>query len=139
MVNRDIVVAKMSNIQKNLTRLNEKQGISREVFLENRDIQDIVLLNLQASIQGCINLASHIVSDNDWGVAGSMAGLFDILCEKKVISDGVRCIMRSMAGFRNLIVHEYEELDMQRVYDIFNGKLGDFKSFLKEITIYMRL
>ena len=138
MVNRDIIVAKMAHIQKNLIRLKEKQGVAAGDFLKDKDIQDIVLLNLQAAIQGCMDIAGHIVSDNNWGVPGSMAGLFDILCEKKAISDGTRKVMRSMVGFRNLIVHEYVELDMRKVYEIFNEKLSDFNGFLKEISLYSR-
>ena len=139
MVDRDIVVAKIANVQKSLNRLKEKQGIDLKAFSMNRDIQDIVLLNLQTAIQGCIDIASHIISDNNWGVPGSLAGLFDILCQKKVITDKTRQIMRSMVGFRNLIVHEYAGLDMDKVYAIFNSRLTDFNNFLKEISLYAKL
>ena len=139
MVNREVVVAKIANIHKSLGRLKEKQGVDLKSFSMDRDIQDIVLLNLQTAIQGCIDIASHIISDNNWGVPGSLAGLFDILCEKKVISDGSRKIMRSMVGFRNLIVHEYAGLDMNKVYAIFSSRLSDFNNFLREISVYAKL
>jgi len=139
MVNRDVVVAKIANVQRSLDRLKEKQGIALKEFSMDRDIQDIVLLNLQTAIQSCIDLASHIVSDNNWGIPGSLAGLFDILYEKKVITNDTRKIMRSMVGFRNLIVHEYTELDMNKVYDIFSNRLNDFNGFLKEISTYAKL
>ncbi len=139
MVNRDVVVAKIANIQRSLDRLKEKQGIDLNGFSKNRDIQDIVLLNLQSAIQGCIDIASHIISDNNWGVPGSLAGLFDILSERKVINDNIKDIMRSMVGFRNLIVHEYAGLDMNKVYTLFTSRLSDFNLFLKEISVYAKL
>lgn len=139
MVDKSIITAKMANIKKNLDRLKEKQGLTKEEFRANQDIQDIVLLNLQSAIQGCIDIASHIVSDNDWGVPGSLAGLFDILAEKKVISDEMKKIMRQMSGFRNLIVHEYAELDMNKVYSVYTTCLTDFNDFLKEISVYAKL
>lgn len=139
MVNKEVIIAKMSNIQKSLERLKEKQGLDIKGFSTDRDIQDIVLLNLQTAIQGCADIASYIISDNNWGVPGSMAGLFDILCEKKVISEMTKRIMRSMVGFRNLIVHEYSKLDMGKVYALFTGQLSDFNNFLKEITKYAKL
>ena len=139
MVNRDGVVAKIANIQKSVNRLKEKQGADIKAFSGDRDIQDIVLLNLQIAIQGCIDIASHIVSDNNWGVPGSLAGLFDIICEKRVITEETKKIMRSMVGFRNLIVHEYAGLDMNKVYAVFNEGLDDFNKFLKEISIYAEL
>lgn len=136
MVNQDVIMAKMANIQRSLSRLKEKQNIGFDEFSVDRDLQDIVLLNLQNAIQGCVDMASHIVADNNWGVPGSLAGLFDVICEKKVIIDSTRRIMRSMVGFRNLIVHEYAELDMSKVYEVFSGRLSDFDSFLKEIILY---
>lgn len=139
MVNRDIIVAKIAHIKRSIDRLKEKQGMNSKRFCSDRDIQDIVLLNLQVAIQGCIDIASHIISDENWGLPSSLAGLFDILCEKKVISNNTKEIMRSMVGFRNLIVHEYAELDMKKVYDVFNNRLSDFSNFLKEICIYLKL
>jgi uncharacterized protein YutE (UPF0331/DUF86 family) len=139
MVNRDIIVAKIVHIRKSLDRLKEKQGLDLKGFSQDRDVQDIVLLNLQVAIQGCIDIAGHIISDNDWGVPGSLAGLFDILYEKKVIMDDTRNTMRAMVGFKNLIVHEYAELDMNKVFAVFSGRLDDFNGFLKEISIYAKL
>jgi len=139
MVKKDVVIAKIANIKKSLDRLKEKQGVSFNKFSSDRDIQDIVLLNIQNAIQGCIDLASHFVSDNEWGVPGSLGGLFDVLCEKKVISRKTKEIMRSMTGFRNLIVHEYAEIDVNKVYDIYKNRLNDFNIFLKEISVYVKL
>jgi uncharacterized protein YutE (UPF0331/DUF86 family) len=139
MVDKSIITAKMVNIKKNLDRLKEKQGLNGEEFRANQDVRDIVLLNLQGAIQGCIDIASHVISDNDWGVPGSLAGLFDILAEKKAISNETKKIMRQMAGFRNLIVHEYAELDIDKVYSVFTSRLSDFNNFLKEISIYAKL
>ena len=87
MVNRDIVTAKIIHIQESLERLKEKKEVSLQIFLKERDAQDVVLFNLQTAIQGCIDLASHIVSDNHWGVPENLGGLFDILRKKKVIPD----------------------------------------------------
>jgi uncharacterized protein YutE (UPF0331/DUF86 family) len=139
MVDRDIITAKIANIQKNINRLKEKQGLNESDFLKDRDVQDIVLLNLQAAIQGCIDIASHIVSDEGWDIPGSMAGLFDVLSQKGAISENTKGIMRPMIGFRNLIVHEYAALDMSMVYKAFHDKLEDFSIFLKEITIFTGL
>ena len=47
--------------------------------------------------------------------------------------------MRSMAGFRNLIVHEYAELDMEKVHEVFTKRLGDFDKFLREIAVSLGL
>lgn len=40
---------------------------------------------------------------------------------------------RSMVRFRNIIVHEYEEVDPQIMWDILQNHLADFRSFRDEI------
>ena len=139
MVNQNIITAKISHVNGYLSRLSEKCNINLEEFLSNKDIQDIIIFNLQNSIQGCIDLSSHIVSDNGWEIPGTTAGLFDILYEKKVITEDMSKIMRSMVGFRNLIAHEYAELDKEKVYNIFQHKQEDFNKFLKQIIQYANL
>ncbi|MFP4661796.1 MAG: HepT-like ribonuclease domain-containing protein [Halanaerobiales bacterium] len=37
-----------------------------------------------------------------------------------------------MTGFRNILVHEYLEIDLDIVYEILQNNLDDLKSILKE-------
>ena len=139
MVNRDIIISKMAQIQDSLDRLKQRQKVSLLEFTDERDIQDIVLFNMQIAIQGCVDIASHIISYHNWGVIPSLAGMFEVLHEKKVISEKTHQAMVSMAGFRNLIVHEYVKLDMKRVHQFLTMHLDDIPTFLKEIAAYIKL
>jgi len=138
MVDKSIINAKISHINKCLERLQEKKSVVKELFLKDKDIQDIVLHNLQLAIQGCIDIASHIISDEGWSVPGSIVGLFDVLEQKKVIIEKTANVMKKMAGFRNIIVHEYEDIDLDKVYDIFKNRLSDFTGYLKEIIEFSK-
>lgn len=139
MVNQNIVKAKINHIERSLQRLKEKQSISLAAFKKNADLQDIVLHNLQLSIQGCIDIASHIISDEGWIVPDTLAGLFDILTEHKIISPKLNKKLKGMVGFRNIIIHEYGTIDLDRVYTIFTKDLQDINSFLKAICIYSKI
>ena len=44
-----------------------------------------------------------------------------------------------MAGFRNLLVHDYAEVDPERVYDFLQNRVGDFEEFMKHIAIHLKL
>lgn len=44
-----------------------------------------------------------------------------------------------MVGFRNLIIHLYEKIDLEIVYGIYKKKLGDFGLFAKEILTFLTL
>lgn len=109
MVNRSIVLRKISRIRYYLSRIKEHSHISLQEFLNDVNTQDIILHNLQLGIQGCIDLGSHIISDEGWGIAGSFSEIFYLLGDKGVIHRDLSEKMITMVGFRNIIIHEYEK------------------------------
>ena len=111
--------------------------ITREAFRANRERQYAVLHALQSAIEGCIEIASHIVSADRLGGPADYAHLFSLLEENRVISSSVADAMRQMARFRNRIVHLYWDVDIDLVYGYLTGRLGDFDSYLAAIEEYL--
>ena len=79
MIDRNVLIDKASRVKHHLERIREKRDAALDRFLDDVDVQDIVLFNLQTAIQNCIDIASHIISDEGLGVAGSTSELFYIL------------------------------------------------------------
>ena len=139
MVNKSVILRKVSLIRHNLSRLKDKENVSLESLKNDLDIQDIVLHNLQLAIQGCIDIGSHVISDEGWGVAGSLNEIFYILQNKGVIKAEMVEKMISMVGFRNILVHEYENINFDIVYNILHRHLKDINEYLLVIVNYFKL
>ena len=139
MVDQEIVRTKIAQIQHHTQRLQEKQSVSFQVFQQNEDLQDIVLHNLQNAIQGCLDLASHIIADGRWAIPPTQAGLFQALSDHQIITTEQAGKMKAMVGFRNLIVHEYTTLNLKKVYEMLTERLRDFDPFLQEVIRYAGL
>lgn len=139
MVNQGVVRVKLNGIENNLQRLKEKRNISLAQLKRSADLQDIILHNLQLAIQGCIDLAGHIISDAGWPAPDTLAGLFDVLAAHKIISSGLRDKLKKMAGFRNIIVHEYGSVDLDLVYRVLKRDVKDIYLFLKAVCVYAKL
>ena len=45
--------------------------------------------------------------------------------------------IKPMAGFRNILVHEYTEIDLREVYRVLQENLSDFEIFGKYIEAYL--
>lgn len=133
MVRSAVLFRKMSFLRYNVDRLTEKQSLTEAEFLANVDVRDAVLLNLQQAIQGCIDIATHVVSEEGWGVPGSLSEVFYKLEQHKIISTPLVEVMIPMAGFRNLVIHQYDEIDYKLVYQLYKNRLGDFESYLSAI------
>ncbi len=139
MVNKSVTLRKISLVRHNLSRLKDKEDCSLEFLKNDLDAQDIVLHNLQLAIQGCIDIGSHVVSDEGWGVAGSLNEIFYILQNKGVIKTEMTEEMVSMVGFRNILVHEYEIVNFDIVYNILHHHLEDINEYLLAIVNYFKL
>ncbi len=139
MVNQNIIKAKINHVEQSLQRLEGKKSTTLTELKRNLDLQDIVLHNLQLSIQGCIDIASHIISDQGWTVPDTLAGLFDILMNHKVISQNLNEKLKKMVGFRNIIIHEYGTIDLDKVHAILRKDLKDIYLFLKAICAYAKI
>jgi len=139
LVNTTVVLRKISQIRQRLTRLKDKKDISVARLRSDPDTQDIVLHNLQLAIQGCVDIGSHIIADEGWGIAGSFSEIFYILQEKKVLGPVLTDKIIAMVGFRNLLVHEYETIRFDLVYDILQTHLSDIEEFLLAIIDHFKM
>lgn len=133
MVDRDVIFAKADAVKKHIKRIKTVPCENAASLQKNPDHQDIILFNLQLAIQNCIDIAAHIISDENMGVAGSTNELFYLLEENDYLTRDITEKMVKAVGFRNLIVHEYVNLELKRVFDILNNDISDLDLFLKKI------
>lgn len=133
MVDKDVILAKIGSVKKYLKRIKNVSKISLQTFLNDIDVQDIILFNIQLAVQNCIDIAAHIVSQEDMGMPGSTNEMFYLLEDNNYINNLLTEKMVKAVGFRNLIVHEYGKLDLKRAYDISQNNINDLNDFLKEI------
>lgn len=57
----------------------------------------------------------------------------------RVISEELNEKLKKMVGFRNIIIHEYEIIDLAKVYKILTEDIQDVYSFLKQVCIYAKI
>jgi len=133
MIDRNIILNKTSKVDHHLQRIRKKITVSRDEFLGDLDLQEIILFNLQMAIQNCVDLSAHIISDDELGIAGSTSEMFYLLQKNGYLSPELTEKMVAAAGFRNIIAHEYGNLDLKQVYQIANQDINDVDLFLKAI------
>lgn len=63
--------------------------------------------------------------------------IFAIMGEHNIISNDLEAKLRKMAGFRKILIHEYRESLIEKVYQIFNQQLNDFYEFAQAVLKYL--
>ena len=132
-MDKEVLEAKLAALIRCVHRV-KSQGISSIEDLENNiDKQDIIILNLQRAVQICVDIGNHILLDYDTETPTTMAETFKKLAQNKLISQNTAENLSHAVGFRNIAVHQYEDLDCKIIYAIVTSHLDDFKSFAEEI------
>ena len=130
-MNSIVVKTKLESLRKCVDRIESKKPETLDDLLQDIDTQDILALNLERSIQLCVDIANHILSSLDDAPAMSMAESFERLSENEIISVELAGNLRRAVGFRNLSVHAYDKIDWSLVWNILEGDLNDLVRFLE--------
>jgi uncharacterized protein YutE (UPF0331/DUF86 family) len=89
---------------------------------------------LQLAVQAVLDVSHHVAADFGEAIPADNQGLFAVLVRRKVISPGLAKKLVAMAGFRNILVHEYLEIDRKRVYKSLGTDLKDFEAFVRAVS-----
>jgi uncharacterized protein YutE (UPF0331/DUF86 family) len=132
MVDRDILLEKTAIIQRCLKRIQDVTDLSVE-SLDHVDVQDIFVLNLQRAIQASVDIAAHIIAYEGLGLPDTLKDHFQLLAQNKIISIDLEQKLYAMVGFRNIAVHEYQNIDKEILKSILQNNLRDIEEFYQEI------
>lgn len=139
MVKRDIISRKVNLIRYHLDRILLKSNISIDDFLKDEDTRDIICHNLFILLQNIIDICSHIISDDNMEEPIYFSDMADILYREKVIREDLIQPLKNMIGLRNIIAHQYGDLDFNIIYKIVKNDLRDVYVFLEDIINYTKL
>lgn len=125
-------------VKKNLKKLYELKKEAKENFISDYRIFDSAKYNLQVSIEALIDIGNHIISRENFELPATNADTFRILVKENIISKEKLKSYIAMAKFRNMVVHLYEEIDEEEIYNIVQNHLDDFEYFIKRVAkIYL--
>jgi len=82
----------------------------------------------------CIDIASHIIAVKSMGRVEEYRGMFHLLGEKGVIEKDLAKRLGDMAGFRNLPVHRYGDVDTAVVLEMIQSELSDVVEFERGVV-----
>ena len=88
------------------------------------------------SIQSAIDIATYIIVEKGLRKPSTYRETFEILEEGQVIPEDLANDLSDLAGFRNVLVHIYWELDLDVIYGILRNDLEvlvTFKKIVKEL------
>jgi uncharacterized protein YutE (UPF0331/DUF86 family) len=132
-VDREVIEQKLESLRACLQRIADKCPPDAEALAGNADLQDIVVLNLTRSIQLCVDIGAHLIAGMDVAPPETMGQTFEVLSRAGVIDPDLATRLKKAVGFRNIAVHNYEDVDWKIVHTLARHRLGDFSEFARVI------
>ena len=134
----DIVTNKIQSIQRCVLRAREEYGADPNGFAINYTRQDAAILNVLRACEQTIDLANHIIKTYKMGIPTASAESFDLLYKQGVITAELAKNLRRMVHFCNIVIHQYQRLDLTIVQTVIVSGLDDLIQFGDRVLAFIR-
>lgn len=129
-----LLAEKSVAIERHLARVEQRLPPTSEDFRPATDASDAVILHLWQAVQAGIDLALSACIQLGLGTPPTYGAAFQRLAEGGVLEAGLAGRLVRAEGFRNVVAHTYEALDMQRVYQAAKNGPTDLRDLLKALA-----
>lgn len=92
---------------------------------------------LRRALEAAFDIGRHIMAKTYGAKEIEYKAIAIKLGEKRVISPSCSEKLVKMAGYRNRMVHFYNEITSEELYSIILHNLSDLEEFIKEIHLFL--
>ncbi len=132
----DVIINKIKSIQRCIDRAREEYKEAGDDFDEDYTRQDAAILNIMRACEQAIDLANHLIKTDKLGIPADSSESFDLLIKKSIISAGLGEKLKKMVHFRNVVVHQYQKIDINIVKSVIEKNLDDLLNYTEKIIDY---
>jgi len=137
MVRVEVLRKRIQKIDEYLQLLGRYPSIPLADFLSEPEHYNSAERLLQLAIEATIDMGNHLVADMNLGHPDYGAQIPDILADKALISRELADIWVKMIGLRNILVHDYLDINHQIVYEIIQNQLKDLTTLRNFFAQYL--
>lgn len=116
--------------------LERHAGRPVEALRESAEERWTVERGLQICAQNALDAATHVAAAAGRDVP-DYAGAIDALSQIGALDRGFAAEFRDVAGFRNVLVRGYLDVDLAIVHRVLNERLPAFRAFAQQLEHYL--
>lgn len=129
----DVLLQKGAIVERSLRRV--AQELAADPSLGNYTHVDAMTLNVERACQATIDMAMHVVARQHLGMPQSSGDAFDLLARAQLIPTELSGRLKGMVGFRNVAVHQYQELDLDILRSVATSGVKDLVEFCAAVSV----
>ena len=121
-----------------VVRLRRHQSVTVEDYLADEDLQWLIERGLERAAACVLDIGAHVLAILGQPVPDDYTAVIDALASAGILTAAFTRSFRAMAGFRNILVHEYLKIDPVVVVNVLHEHLDDFEAFDAQVLGALR-
>jgi uncharacterized protein YutE (UPF0331/DUF86 family) len=129
----DAVQARLRRLEEIVAELRELRALDRAALRKSLRDMWAVERGLHLGAEVIFDIGNHILSAQYGAGAEGYGDIIEQLAHQGILEEGLHRRLRGLAGFRNILVHDYLRLDPDRVEEALDKAPEDFDDFARAI------
>jgi uncharacterized protein YutE (UPF0331/DUF86 family) len=126
-IRKEIIRKRLNKLDEYLAILIQLQRYSYDEFVQSPERYGSTERFLQLAIETINDMGNHVVAEMNLGVVNWISDVPFLLSKAGYLDQEIKENWIKMIGFRNVLVHDYLDIDLSLVYDILTNRLKDFE------------
>ena len=136
-VDGELVKRKLALILDDLEKLRSLAGVSREEFVSDYHPRLMVERLLERVIGRMIDINYHLLTETRLTIPKDYYESFLRLADLEILSPDEARKFAQLAGLRNRLAHEYNNLDDRKLFDAFQTTMSVLPLYLKAVERFL--
>ena len=137
MVRPEVIRKRIEKIDEYVSVLERIQNYSLEEFRNEPERYGSAERFLQLAIESINDAASHVIAETGAGSVDQYADLPEIFAREGWIDEERAEQWIAMIGFRNILVHDYLEIDRTIVYEVLQERLDEIRALQRALAEFL--
>lgn len=137
MIDKDLIYRKLSRLKMYLARLAPMVEKTFSEYLSNFMYKDSTERQIQLIVECASDINSHVVVESGQRPPEDYTSSFIRAAEVGLITRELAERIKGSGGMRNILVHEYMDIDDEKVYKTLPTALKDYKEYIKQVDAFL--
>jgi len=134
---RDEISSKLEQLGEYVRILKTYQNRTLTDLNEDFTLRGAVERYLGLALQCSLDIGEMIISKEKLRTPETYREIIEILGENGILPKNFAQRFAFAAGFRNILIHMYADIDVEEVHQFLQENLGDFDEFAKSIAEHL--
>jgi len=137
MIDSDLVRRKLARVNMYLDKLKPIADTTFDEYISDFYKKTSTERLIQIIVECASDINSHVVLESGQRPPEDYASSFIRAAEVGLINHELASKLKGSGGMRNIIVHEYMDIDDRKVYEILPIAISDYKEYIRQVDDFL--